>query len=212
MFHGDATNVRIDYFASDKLTLFERYTFTQFLKSAPGLFGALAGGPQLNQIGYTGSGSTRPQSNALGFNYSVKPAILTDFRFGWYRQRIFVSPLVDGDFATQAGAPGLNIPTDPTTLNMPNFNLSGQGGFQFGSSLYNNCNCPLTEKMQQFQFINNWSFTKGNHTFKVGGDIRRLQNLRVPSDQHRAGQVTFTGDITLGPNLRWAAGSLLPAG
>jgi hypothetical protein len=199
VFHGDATNIRIDYFASDKLTLFERYTFTQFLKSAPGLFGALAGGPQLNQIGYTGSGSTRPQSNALGFNYSVKPAILTDFRFGWYRQRIFVSPLVNGDFATQAGAPGLNIPTDPTTLNMPNFNLSGQGGFQFGSSLYNNCNCPLTEKMQQFQFINNWSFTKGNHTFKVGGDIRRLQNLRVPSDQHRAGQVTFTGDITLGP-------------
>ena len=95
--------------------------------------------------------------------------------------------------------PGLNIPTDPTTLNMPNFNLNGQGGFQFGSSLYNNCNCPLTEKMQQFQFINNWSFTKGNHTFKVGGDIRRLQNLRVPSDQHRAGQLTFTGDITLGP-------------
>src|SRR6201996_6125912 len=166
VFHGDATNVRIDYFASTKLTMFERYTFTQFLKSAPGLFGALAGGPQLNQIGYTGSGSTRPQSNALGFNYSVKPAILTDFRFGWYRQRIFVSPLVDGDFATEAGAPGLNIPTDPTTLNMPNFNLNGQGGFQFGSSLYNNCNCPLTEKMQQYQFINNWTFVKGNHTIK----------------------------------------------
>jgi hypothetical protein len=199
VFHGDSTNIRIDYFASAKLTLFERYTFTQFLKSAPGLFGALAGGPQLNQIGYTGSGSTRPQSNALGFNYALKPSILTDFRFGWYRQRIFVSPLVDGSFASDAGAPGLNIPTDPTTLNMPDFNLTGQGGFQFGSSLYNNCNCPLTEKMQQFQFINNWSFTKGNHTFKVGGDIRRLQNLRVPSDQHRAGQLTFTGDITLGP-------------
>ena len=216
VFHGDATNIRIDYFATNKLTMFERYTFTQFLKSAPGLFGALAGGPQLNGIGYTGSGSTRPQSNALGFNYSVKPSILTDFRFGWYRQRIFVSPLVDGSFATDAGAPGLNIPTDPTTLNMPDFNVGvpggGQGGFQFGSSLYNNCNCPLTEKMQQFQFINNWSFTKGNHTFKVGGDIRRLQNLRVPSDQHRAGQLTFTGDITLGPDLRGAAGGLLSAG
>jgi len=198
-FNGDAVNVRVDYFESAKLTLFERYTFTQFLKSAPGLFGALAGGPQLNQIGYTGRGSTRPQSNAMGFNYSLKPSILTDARFGWYRQRIFVSSLVDGDFATTAGAPGLNIPGDSTTQNMPNFNLNGQGGFQFGSSLYNNCNCPLTEKMQQFQFINNWSFIKGNHTIKVGGDIRRLQNLRVPSDQHRAGQVNFTGDITLGP-------------
>ncbi len=209
VFHGDATNIRIDYFATTKLTLFERYTFTQFLKSAPGLFGALAGGPQLNGVGYTGAGSTRPQSNALGFNYALKPSILTDFRFGWYRQRIFVSSLVDGSFASDAGAPGLNIPGDETTQNLPNFNISGtsgqgsgaggQGGFQFGSSLYNNCNCPLIEKMQQYQFINNWSFIRGNHTVKVGGDIRRLQNLRVPSDQHRAGQLTFTSDITLGP-------------
>ena len=107
------------------------------------------------------------------------------------------------------GRPGLNIPGDETTQNLPNFNISGtsgqgsgaggQGGFQFGSSLYNNCNCPLIEKMQQYQFINNWSFIRGNHTVKVGGDIRRLQNLRVPSDQHRAGQLTFTSDITLGP-------------
>src|SRR5260370_6053975 len=200
VFHGDATNIRIDYFATTKLTLFERYTFTQFLKSAPGLFGALAGGPQLNGVGYTGSGSTRPQSNALGFNYALKPSILTDFRFGWYRQRIFVSSLVDGSFASDAGAPGLNIPGDETTQNLPNFNMSGQGGFQFGSSLYNNCNCPLIEKMQQYQFINNWSFIRGNNTVNVVTDIRRLHNLRVPSDQHRAGQLTFTSDITLGPN------------
>lgn len=199
VFHGDATNIRVDYFKSEKLTFFERYTFTQFLKSAPGLFGALAGGPQLNQIGYTGSGSTRPQSNALGVNYALRPNVLADFRLGWYRQRIFVSPLVTGDFASQAGAPGLNIPTDPTTLNMPNFNINGQGGFQFGSSLYNNCNCPLTEKMQQFQLISNWTFEKSNHAFKVGGDVRRLQNLRVPSDQHRAGQLNFVPDLTEGP-------------
>jgi len=199
-FHGDSVNVRVDYFKSAKLTLFERYTFTQFLKSAPGLFGALAGGPQFGQIGYTGAGSTRPQSNALGFNYVLTPNILTDFRLGWYRQRIFVSPLVIGDPATQAGAPGLNIPSDSTTLNMPNFNITGNGGFQFGSSLYNNCNCPLTEKMQQFQFINNWSFQKGNHTFKVGWDVRRLQNLRVPSDQHRSGQLNFISDTTEGPS------------
>ena len=200
VYHGDAANVRVDFFKSERLTLFERYTFTQFLKSAPGLFGALAGGPQLNGIGYTGSGSTRPQSNAMGLNWVVRPNILADFRFGWYRQRIFVDPLVTGDFATQAGAPGLNIPGDPTTQNLPNFNINGQGGFQFGSSLYNNCNCPLIEKMQQYQLISNWTFEMGNHAFKVGGDVHRLQNLRVPSDQHRAGQLSFVGDLTEGPS------------
>jgi Carboxypeptidase regulatory-like domain len=50
-FTGDSINARVDYFKSE---FFERYTFTQFLKEAPGLFGGLAGGPQLNNIGYTG--------------------------------------------------------------------------------------------------------------------------------------------------------------
>jgi Carboxypeptidase regulatory-like domain/TonB dependent receptor len=198
-FNGDAFDVRVDYFFTDKLRMFDRYTFTQFLKSAPGLFGGVAGGPQLNPIGYTGTGDTRPQSNSFGFDYSLKPTLLTDFRFGWYRQRIFVNPLVNGDYASQAGAPGLNIPTDPTTDNMPHFQIQGNGGFDFGNGLYNNCNCPLIEKMQQFQFVNNWTWTKGNHTIKFGPDIRRLQNLRVPSDQHRSGEIYFSPTVTEGP-------------
>lgn len=197
-FHGDAVNVRTDYFYSDKLRFFDRYTFTQFLKSAPGLFGGAVGGPQLNPVGYTGVGSTRPQSNSFGFDYTFKPTLVTDFRFGWYKQRIDVTPLVTGDFATQAGAVGLNIPSDPTTNNMPHFSIQGPDGFDFGSGLYNNCNCPLIERMQEFQFVNNWTWTKGKHTFKFGPDIRRLQNLRVPSDQHRSGELAFSNAFTEG--------------
>jgi hypothetical protein len=199
-FHGDAVNARIDYFFSDKLRLFNRYTFTQFLKKAPGLFGGIAGGPQLSQLGYTGIGDTRPQSNSFGFDYTFNSSLLTDFRFGWYRQRILVDPLANGSFAQDAGAVGLNIPGDDFTNNMPHFSIQGQGGFDFGNGLYNNCNCPLIEKMQQFQFANNWTFVKGNHSFKFGPDIRRLQNLRVPSDQHRSGELSFLPDLTSGPN------------
>jgi hypothetical protein len=199
IYNGDAITGRADYFYSDTLRFFDRYTFTQFLKQAPGLFGPIAGGPQLNQLGYTGSGDTRPQSNSFGFDKTVKPTLLTDFRFGWYKQRINVNPLADGNFATQAGAPGLNIPTDPLTNNMPHFSIQGQGGFDFGNGLYNNCNCPLIERMQQFQFVNNWTWTKGKHTMKFGGDVRRLMNLRVPSDQHRSGEVYFAPTVTEGP-------------
>src|SRR5262249_26716433 len=119
--------------------------------------------------------------------------------FGWYRQRILVDPLANGSFAQDAGAIGLNISGDDFTDNMPHFSIQGQGGFDFGNGLYNNCNCPLIEKMQQFQFANNWTYVKGNHTFKFGPDIRRLQNLRVPSDQHRSGELVFAPDLTSGP-------------
>jgi hypothetical protein len=198
VYHADAVDVRVDYFYSNNLRLFDRYTFTQFHKSAPGLFGGAAGGPQLT-LGYTGTGDTRPQSNSFGLSYPVGPNVLMDFRFGWYKQRINVDPLVNGNFATQAGALGLNIPSDPTTNNMPHFSIQGQDGFDFGNGLYNNCNCPLIERMQEFQAVNNWTWTKGKHTFKFGPDIRRLQNLRLPSDQHRSGEVFLNNAFTEGP-------------
>jgi hypothetical protein len=197
--NGNALTARVDYFNSDRLRFFDRYTLTQFLRQAPGLFGAIAGGPTLNGIGYTGSGQTRPQSNSFGFDYSLRPNLLTDFRFGWYRERIFVEPVAEGTYAQDAGAVGLNLPSDPTTLSMPHFQIQGSGGFDFGYGLYAGCNCPLTEKMQEFQVVNNWSYIKGNHTIRVGADIRRLQNLRVPSDQHRSGELAFTSTYTEGP-------------
>ncbi|HEY7307121.1 MAG TPA: TonB-dependent receptor [Bryobacteraceae bacterium] len=203
IFNGDVFNIRVDHFQTERLHFFGRYTFTQFLKEAPGAFGPVAGGPQLSNIGYVGRGDTRPQSAAGGFDFTVTPRVLTDFRFGWYKQRIFVDPLTTGAFAEDAGAPGLNFANDPTTQSMPHFGIGGgyaQGGFDFGYSLYNNCNCPLIEKMQQFQFVNNWSFTRSSHTIKVGVDARYLQNLRVPSDQHRSGELYFTADRTRGPD------------
>src|SRR5215831_4853273 len=195
-FNADLLTARADYFFSDRLRFFDRYTYTQFLKSAPGLFGPIGGGPQLNPVGYTGIGDTRPQSNSFGFDYTIKPTLTADFRFGYYRQRIFVNPLALGSFASDAGAPGLNIPGDPTTNSMPHFQIQGDGNFDFGNGLYNNCNCPLIEIMQQFQYVTNWTWIKGNHTFKFGPDIRRLQNLRVPSDQHRSGEIAFTPQLT----------------
>src|SRR5215469_13731504 len=213
IYHGDAIDARADYFYSDKLRLFDRYTFTQFHKEAPGLFGGAAGGPQLNPIGYTGVGDTRPQSNSFGVSYAIRPTLLMDARFGWYKQRINVDPLVTGAFASQAGAPGLNIPSDPTTNSMPHFSIQeGPGNLDFGSGLYDNCNCPLVERMQQFQGIGNLTWTVGKHTFKFGPDIHRLQNLRLPSDQHRSGEVYTFNALTQGGIVDPKTGLVSPVG
>src|SRR5260370_37949326 len=82
----------------------------------------------------------------------------------------------------------------PTTGGLSAFFFSnngdtGKGVFSnFGNGLnVARCNCPLTESEQQFQFVNNWTRTQGNHTIKFGADIRYAENLRVPSDQSRSG-------------------------
>ena len=76
--------------------------------------------------------------------------------------------------------------------------LSSSGGLSnFGYGLgVNRCNCPLTEQEDQFQFVNNWTKITGNHQIKFGGDIRYARNLRVPSDNHRAGELTFARERT----------------
>src|SRR5204863_332730 len=82
-----------------------------------------------------------------------------------------------------------------------NFNDYGNNLFKFGYALgVNACNCPLIENEKQIQFVNNWSKIQGNHTFKFGADIRQARNLRVPSDQHRAGQLSFNAAGTQGPS------------
>lgn len=55
----------------------------------------------------------------------------------------------------------------------------------------NRCNCTLTERENEFEIVDNFNKTTGNHTYKFGTDLRRTSNLRVPSDNHRAGELTF---------------------
>ena len=64
----------------------------------------------------------------------------------------------------------------------------------------NRCNCPLDEDEKQWQIVGNVTRLMGNHTLKFGADVRRANNLRVPSDTHRSGELTFNTERTIGPN------------
>jgi TonB dependent receptor len=123
--------------------------------------------------------------------------LITDFRFGFYRYRIRVQPNGVGTTpASDAGFPGLNLGTVETS-GMPAFYINGNGGFNFGYALgVNQCNCPLKETENHFQFVDNWTKTRGNHTFGWGVDIRRAQQQRIPSDSHRSGEINFTDGVT----------------
>ena len=196
-FNSDQGDGRIDYNFSDKLHFFGRYTIADFNKAAPGAFGTIAGGPALNGIGFAGTALARNQSLALGATYTFSPTLITDFRFGFYRYRIRVQPNGVGTTpASDAGFPDLNLGTLETS-GMPAFYINGNGGFDFGYALgVNQCNCPLKETENHFQWVNNWTKTHGDHTFSWGIDIRRAQQQRVPSDSHRSGEITFTDSVT----------------
>jgi len=194
VFDTDAGDVRIDYNISSKMTLFGRYSIADFTKQSPGAYGDLAGGP--SAFGFAGHSDVRNQSGALGWTYSINPTLITEFRFGTYRYRVRVLPNGTATPALDAGIPGLNRGT-PDTVGMPAFYVEGDGGFNFGYALgVNQCNCPLSETENQFQWVNNWTKQKGNHTIKWGVDIRRAQQKRIDSSTHRSGEIHFQDSTT----------------
>jgi hypothetical protein len=198
--NSDAFDVRIDRYQTEKVHLFGRYSFMRYALQAPGAFGNAAGGPTIGTTAFAGASNLRDQSLSSGFDYTIRPTWLTDFRFGFFRYRVFVNPNGVGTSpAKDAGIPGLNNDAYYTS-GMPAFTLNGTGGFNFGYSLgVNSCNCPLNEQENEFQWVSNTTHMIGNHSLKFGVDVRFQQNLRVPSDSHRSGQLTFDPTTTQGP-------------
>ena len=198
---NDSFDVRVDRYQTEKMHMFGRYSFLQVGQHAPGAFGVLAGGPNFATTSFAGTSDLRDQSLAYGIDYVIRPDWLADFRFGFFRYRVAVNPNGLGTTpAKDAGIPGLNL-GDPYTSGTPAFTLNGTGGFTFGYSLpINQCNCPLNEQENEFQYVGNVTHTLGNHSLKFGLDYRFQQNLRVPSDSHRSGQLTFDPTTTEGPN------------
>jgi hypothetical protein len=195
LFNNDSFDVRIDGRYSDRLNFFGRFSFAKFLRNGPTAFGK-GGGAELVSLG--GSSKVRNKSLALGFDYSLSNSTILDVRFGYFRYKVNVLPFDFGTTpATDAGIPGLNF--DSFSSGLPALFADGDRGFAAGSGLgVNRCNCPLDQDESQYQAVANLSMLKGNHTFKFGVDFRHAKNLRVPSDAHRSGELSFNPARTSG--------------
>ncbi len=200
-FNNDIFNIRIDSRLSDKFNLFGRFSRGKFALDGPTAFGQ-AGGPELVSLG--GNSKSRNISLATGFDYTLNPTTVVDVRFGFFNYKVAVFPF---DYkttpSTAAGIPGLNFDDFSSGLfagfigvSRTTFTANGpqvtNRDTNFGSGLgVNRCNCPLDENEKQYQIVSNLTKVAGNHTLKFGVDVRRAFNLRVPSDNHRSGELTF---------------------
>ncbi len=197
-FKEDSVNVRLDARIGDNMNTFGRYSVGDFFRDGPTAFGA-GGGQELVTLG--GVSDVKNQSLALGLDRAFSSTLLADFRFGWFKYKVAVLPFDFGTTpAADAGIPGLNVDSTFSSGLFAGF-IEGDRGFNIGSGLgVNRCNCPLDQDEKQWQLVGNITKMVGNHSFKAGLDIRRANNLRVPSDAHRSGELTFNVDRTRGPS------------
>ena len=210
-FDQKSFDTRIDYSAPHNYQVFGRFSLDYFSLSGKGGLGAL-GGNGFGPGGLSGSSNVHNYSLASGFTKPIGAKWLTDFRFGYFKYNPQTAYPDQNTAPMDAlGFPCLNtVSTAPNTSCASGINglptTGGLSGFLFSNagdtskgifSAFGNglniarCNCPLTESEQQFQFVNNWTRSQGNHTIKFGADIRYAENLRVPSDQSRSGLLYF---------------------
>lgn len=216
-FKQNSFDTRIDYTASSTVNVFGRFSLDYFSLSGVGTLRSAAGylgGPGSGLLGLSGSSITHNYSLATGFTKTFSSTLLTDFRFGWFKYNPQTKKSSSGTPMTDFGIPNANT-TDPNTAGLGEFilgpavsvgmnganNPSGHGLVvsTFGDGLgIGRCNCPLTEREDQFQFVNNWTKIKGNHQIKFGADLRYARNLRIPSDNNRTGEYNFSPEVTSG--------------
>ncbi|MGA3010220.1 MAG: carboxypeptidase-like regulatory domain-containing protein, partial [Terracidiphilus sp.] len=213
LFNSNQWTERVDYSLSEKMHAFERFSRFWDVLSGTVMFGD-AGGPGFGIGGYGGTSQGANDSLASGMDIALSPNLLTDFRLGYMRYNVVDSKYDQStDYATTLGMLGLNVSTYPGSSGAPGiFPQVLPGGKQqplYGGALnINRCNCPLTEKEDQGQIVNNWTLIRGNHSIKAGADLRYGRNLRVPSDTDRAGDLNFGNGPTSNPNLTTAQGGL----
>ncbi len=169
---------------------FARYSYARYTLSGANVFG-LAGGVGLDGADFAGTDWSQDQNISAGFDLAVSSNLATDFRFGLLKYQVKQNKNDIGtEPASALGIPGLNLGTADTSGN-PDYLFTNSGLSNLGANIaYNGtqiCNCPLNQSEKEYQFTNNWTLTRGNHTIRFGGDLRFADQLRSASDTNRTG-------------------------
>ena len=162
----DSFIVKVDHQITSSESLTGRYAFARSQQVFPlgGLgFGAGSRLPQFAQ-----SSPTRVQLLSLSLLSTLSPTKINEVRFGYSRYRTSFSSLDSTDPASfGTSAVPFNLGTGK--LGLPEIDFGG--AFEnLGASAFS---IPRGRTSQSFQILDNFTWLKGRHTIKFGGEYRR---------------------------------------
>ncbi len=173
--------LRMDFMESSKSQWSGRYSWGDENQSNQGL--TLDGTKILTNVEqYMGSNTRTISANKVN-----------EFRFGYTRffNSIGTFLAFNKDVVSEIGIPGLN-PGQPVQWGIPNVTLLNYSGI--GDSTEG----PYANDNNTLQFVDNFSWITGKHTFRLGGEIRR-ENYNQVGNQFARGQFTFQPNATQDP-------------
>lgn len=132
------------------------------------LFG-IAGGP--GSGGNEGEGTNRVYNTAIEYTRVISPTLFTELRGGIDHYRNNQTPSGYGtDLAAQLGIPGVNV--SPFTSGAPQITINNYSSPLIGVG----ASYPWDRGETNIDIVNNWTKILGNHSFKFGGEVRRVRD------------------------------------
>jgi len=189
----DQFDMKVDYVATASDRLFVRYSFQRATVFDPGLYGpggGIYGGP--HNSGFQGSGPSRNQSPGINYSHIFGPTLITEVRIGIVRNRNFAINIDHGlTTSRDLGIPNVNL--DDWSSGLTEIRVDGYDNpvVGFVNSL------PWKRTVTNFNYVNNWTKTRGTHVIKWGFDIRReRQDLLQTQTFNPRGRFQFTAGPT----------------
>lgn len=159
----DSFLVKIDHQLSSSRSLSGRYVISRSQQIFPlGGLGGFGNGSRLGQFAQTSP--TRVQVMSLSFLSTFSASRVNEIRFGYSRYRTSFSSL---DAKLDPSSLGLNLGTGK--LGLPEFDFSGVLD-NLGATAFS---IPRGRVSQSFQLLDNYTWLKGRHQWKFGGEVRR---------------------------------------
>jgi len=166
-----------------------RYSWQQVSTYQQPSFG-LAGGPE----DFEGTGAENIYNTAGEYTHVFSPTFLTELRVGVDHDSNYTYPSDYGSNASaQLGIPGVNV--SPFTSGMTTIGISDYSSPLVGYSPYE----PWIRAETNIDVVNNWTKLAGNHTVKLGFEMRgnRQDLVQTSADSPRGTFDYGTGQTAL---------------
>jgi trimeric autotransporter adhesin len=172
----DTLNLHVLHTINSKLSLNGGYNLSSGREDTLGNFASIAGHE-----------STLSQNVSLALNHNWTPSVVESTSVNWSRNRVQL--LSDNSFVNNiAGQLGIEgVSTDPMNYGIPEIQFTSLGSL--------NDPVPSLVRNQTTRFLEGWTYVRGVHTVKFGGEVRRIQ-LNTDSDPNPRGRFLFTGQMT----------------
>jgi hypothetical protein len=189
----DSFDVRIDHQITAKDSFFGVFNYSNVDDKRPDPFPGIAGGGS-----FTGNISNKALMAGLSDVHTFSATKINELKIGYTRYQVDARPFFMGqNLATQLGISGINDPNRPATGGLPNIQISGLNnlgnGDWFPESLHEN----------NYQLLDSFTYIRGHHALKLGGDLRRRHHGFFQTQNSR-GDLFFNGQFTnptLFPNV-----------